>query len=215
MAISETVHGRDGDTPYPRAMRRPFMDTPDQLASLDGQQYLVLRPTGAVAVEYRAIQEAALGRLDTPLRHPHTEHVTLRGFFEPERREELRAVIRAWAAEQGPLELTADAVDVFPAPWQIVILRLARTPALVHAYASLTEVLRPTDLRRLDELSVEDWTFHLSVLYGTTLDPETWQQLAATEVRPLLPAPTEVVTEAEFVWYEGGVEHAEVIPLGG
>ncbi|MEE6388969.1 2'-5' RNA ligase family protein [Microbacterium paraoxydans] len=196
-------------------MRRPFMDTPDQLASLDGQQYLVLRPTGAVAAAYRTIQEAALGRLDTPLRHPHTEHVTLRGFFEPERRDELRAVIRAWAAEQGPLELAADAVDVFPAPWQIVILRLARTPALVHAYASLTEVLRPTDFRRLDELSVEDWTFHLSVLYGRTLDPETWQQLAATEVRPLAPVPTEVVTEAEFVWYEGGVEHAEVIPLGG
>ncbi|WP_431792346.1 2'-5' RNA ligase family protein [Microbacterium paraoxydans] len=142
--------------------------------------------------------------------------MTLRGFFEPERREELRALIRAWAAEQGPLELTADAVDVFPAPWQIVILRLARTPALVHAYASLTELLRPTDFRRLDELSAEDWTFHLSVLYGKTLDSETWQQLAAaTEVRPLLPPPTEVVTEVEFVWYEGGVEHAEVIPLGG
>ncbi|WP_431792345.1 hypothetical protein [Microbacterium paraoxydans] len=30
-------------------MRRPFMDTPDQLTSLEGQQYLVLRPTGAVA----------------------------------------------------------------------------------------------------------------------------------------------------------------------
>lgn len=191
------------------------MDTPDQLASLDGQQYLVLRPTGAVAAAYRAIQEAALARLDTPLRHPHTEHVTLRGFFEPERREDLRAVIRACAAEQGPLELTADAVDVFPAPWQVLILRLARTPALVRAYASLTEALRPTDFRRLDELSVEEWTFHLSVLYGRTLDPETWQHLAATEARPLTPAPTEVVTEAEFVWYEGGVEHAEVIPLGG
>ena len=191
------------------------MDTPDQLASLEGQQYLVLRPTGAVAAEYRAIQEAALGRLDTPLRHPHTEHVTLRGFFEPERREERRAVIRAWAAEQGPHELTADAGGVVPAQWQIVILRLARTPALVHAYALLTEVLRPTDFRRLDELSVEDRTFHLSVLYGKTLDAETWQQLAAIEVRPLLPAPTEVVTEVEFVWYEGGVEHAEVIPLGG
>lgn len=76
-------------------------------------------------------------------------------------------------------------------------------------------MLRPTDFRRLDELSVEEWTFHLSVLYGRTLDPETSQHLAATEARPLTPALTEVVTEAEFVWYEGGVEHAEVIPLGG
>lgn len=69
-------------------------------------------------------------------------------------------------------------------------------------------------LRRLDELALEDWTFHLSVLYGRTLDPETWEQLAATEVRPLSPAPAELVTEVEFVWYENGIEHAEAIPLG-
>ena len=60
-------------------MRRPFMDDPAQLTSLEGQQYLVLRPTIAVASLYREVQDAALARLggDTP--HPRTEHVTLRG----------------------------------------------------------------------------------------------------------------------------------------
>ena len=65
-------------------MRRPFMDTPDQLASLEGQQYLVLRPTAAVGTVYRDVQDAAVSRLGVPARRPHTGHVTLRGFYEPE-----------------------------------------------------------------------------------------------------------------------------------
>jgi len=195
-------------------MRRPFMDTPAQLASLEGQQYLVLRPTISVASLYREVQDAALARLggDTP--RPRTEHVTLRGFAEPARREELSALIRAWAARQHPIEVTAEAVDVFPAPWQILIVRLARTESLVSAYADLSAVLEGTDVRRLDERSVDDWTFHLSVVYGKTLDPASWQEFADASRSELSLMPTETITEAELVWYENGAEYAEVIPLG-
>ncbi|PRB10818.1 hypothetical protein CQ042_17300 [Microbacterium sp. MYb62] len=191
------------------------MDTPEQLASLDGQQYLVLRPTASVAASYRQVQDAALTRLGTPLRHPHTEHVTLRGFFEPERRDELTALIREWAARQPPIDLVAEAVDEFAAPWQILIVRLARSASLVSAYATLTAALDPTDFRRLGELSLDDWTFHLSVLYGKTLAAADWTSFARAESRPLSPQPTEVVTEAELVWYQDGIEHAEILPLGG
>ena len=201
--------------PYDRGMRRPFMSTPEQLASLEGQQYLVLRPTGAVEAAYEQAQAAALAAAGVPLRHPHTGHVTLRGFFEPERRIEVQRLIREWGARQQPIEVVADAVDAFPAPWQIVIVRLARTASLVSAYADLTAALRSTDLRRLDELSVDDWTFHLSVVYGRTLDAESWAALEAASRAPLSARPAETLAEAELVWYEGGVEHAEVIPLGG
>ncbi|MEA1264622.1 2'-5' RNA ligase family protein [Microbacterium sp. STF-2] len=196
-------------------MRRPFMDTPDQLASLEGQQYLVLRPTGAVAEVYREIQETALDRLGIPARRPHTGHVTLRGFSEPERREELAALIRTWAAQQEPIEVSAEAVDVFPLPWQILIVRLARSASLISAYSTLTAALDATDYRRLGELPLADWTFHLSVLYGKTLDAADWSRFVKAEVRPLSPAPTEVIAEAELVWYEDGIEYAEVLPLGG
>lgn len=189
------------------------MDTPDQLASLDGQQYLVLRPTAAVAQLYEKEQDAALRRSRLP--HPHTGHVTLRGFSEPERRSALRDLIRDWAEQQPPIEVTVEAVDAFPTPWQIAILRLARRASLVSAYATLTTALDRTDFRRLGELSLEDWTFHLSVVYGTALPPEEWESLARASVRDLTERPTETITGAEFVWYEGGVEHAEVIPLGG
>ena len=190
------------------------MTHPDQLASLDGQQYLVLRPTGPVAGEYRATQRELLKLLPSGTKHPHTEHVTLRGFYEPERRDEVAALVREWAAAQHPIDIVADAIDTFPAPWQIVIMRLARTASLIDAYASLTAALDRTDFRRLGELSLDDWIFHLSVVYGKTLAPEAWADLERASRRDLADQPRCTVAEAELVWYEDGVEHAEVIPLG-
>lgn len=196
-------------------MRRPFMDTPEQLAGLEGQQYVVLRPTAAVAETYRNVQDASLARLGAPTRRPHTGHVTLRGFAEPDRRDELAALIRTWAAQQTPIEVRAEATDEFSAPWQILIVRLARTASLVSAYSTLTTALDETDFRRLGELPLEDWTFHLSVIYGKTLDPAEWRRFAEAESRVFEPAVTETITEAELVWYDRGIEHAEVLPLGG
>lgn len=190
------------------------MDTPDQLASLEGQQYLVLRPVAGVSSLYREVQDAALARLGADTRHPHTEHVTLRAFHEPERRTDVSALIRRWAAAQHPIEVTAEAIDSFPTPWQILIVRLARDPALVAAYTSLTAALEQTDYRRLDELSVDEWTFHLSVIYGRRLDATTWLEFARASVSELPWQPSETIAEVEFVWYEDGAEHAEVIPLG-
>lgn len=196
-------------------MRRPFMDTPEQLAGLEGQQYVVLRPAAAVAETYRNVQDASLARLGAPIRRPHTGHVTLRGFAEPDRRDELAALIRTWASQQTPIEVRAEATDEFSAPWQILIVRLARTASLVSAYSTLTTALDETDLRRLGELPLEDWTFHLSVIYGKTLDPAEWRRFTEAESRVFEPAVTETITEAELVWYDRGIEHAEVLPLGG
>ncbi|WP_235560813.1 2'-5' RNA ligase family protein [Microbacterium sp. Leaf320] len=193
-------------------MRRPFMTSPTQLASLEGQQYLVLRPTRAVSDVYRAEQRSALGRMDAP--HPHTEHVTLRAFHEPERREELLSLIREWAVAQRPIEVVAEAVDVFPTPWQIVILRLTRTSSLVSAYANLSTALEATDFLRLDERSTAEWTFHLSVIYAKTLSTAAWTELSHKSRRSLSKRPAETISEAEFVWYENGIEHSEVIPFG-
>lgn len=64
-------------------MRRPFMTNPDQLVSLDGQQYPVLRPTGAVPAIYRTVQDELLTSTRDNLKHPHTEHATLRGSTSP------------------------------------------------------------------------------------------------------------------------------------
>lgn len=195
-------------------MRRPFMTDPDQLSSLEGQQYLVLRPSAPVSAAYRQVQGELLTRVPAGTKHPHTEHVTLRGFYEPERRGELGALVRKWAARQHPIEIVAETIDTFPAPWQVVIMRLARTASLVDAYASLSTALEQTDFRRLDELALEDWIFHLSVVYGKTLPADAWTELERGALRELAEQPRCVVEEAELVWYQDGLEHAEVIPLG-
>lgn len=189
------------------------MNDPEQLASLEGQQYLVLRPTGEVSSIYRETQKELLDTLSHPVTHPHTEHVTLRGFYEPERRDELATLLRAWAAQQGPIEVTVNRIDTFPAPWQIVLMRLERTASLVRAYTTLTNALQATDYRRLDELSIDDWVFHLSVIYGKTLTPDAWAELERTSRRDVPERPATVIREAEFVWYSDGVENYEVIPL--
>lgn len=193
-------------------MRRPFIDTPDLLAPLEGQQYLVLRPTTAVADVYRSEQASALGRADVP--HPRAGHVVLRAFTEPERRDELLAMLREWAAGQHPIDVVAEAVDAFPAPWQVVIVRLTRTASLTSAYSSLSAALATTDFERLDERPLEAWTFHLSLIYAKSLTSAVWTELAHKSRRSLGSRPSERIAQAEFVWYEDGVEHAEIIPLG-
>ncbi len=188
------------------------MNTPTQLASLEGQQYLVLRPVAAVADRFAAEQRRALDTSDLP--HPFTGHVTLRGFFEPTRGDELRALIREWAAARHPIEIVAEAVDAFPSPWQVLIVRLARTPTLLDAYASLTAALDATDLRRLGELSLADWTFHMSIVYGKTLLPHEWTSITSARVRAFEHPLEEVVSTVELVSYAEGEEHREVFTLG-
>ncbi|MFA4894950.1 MULTISPECIES: hypothetical protein [Microbacterium] len=53
-----------------------------------------------------------------------------------------------------------------------------------------------------------------SVVYAKTLDADAWAALARSVTREYDERPTEVVSEAEFVWYSDGVEHHAVISLG-
>ncbi len=79
---------------------------------------------------------------------------------------------------------------------------------------SLTEMLDATDFRRLGELSVDEWTFHMSVVYGKTLAREDWQAIEAARVREFQHCVSEVVSDVELVSYVGGKEHREIIRLG-
>lgn len=117
-------------------------------------------------------------------------------------------------AQQHPIDVTIEAVDTFPEPWQIVIMRLARTAPLVAAYASLSSALEGSDFRRLGEMTLDDWIFHLSVVYGKTLTQEDWAELARAAHRVPADQSTCLITEAELVSYSGGVERVEIIPLG-
>ena len=154
-----------------------------------------------------------MGVLVASLPHPNSGHVTLRGFFEPERVEALRDRVRSWGAVTPAIELRIEAVDGFPPPFQVVIARLTRRDSLVDAYTSLTEVLDSTDFRRIGELPLDEWVFHLSVAYAGELDGPGWDALLSGYQREIVPAPAECVSSVDFVWYDDDGEHTESIPL--
>ena len=192
-------------------MPRSFMAGPDQLASLEGQQYVVLRPFASVMAMYERVKATAQSSLPNVVTYPHTGHVTLRGFFEPDRVDHLKEVVREWAAGQPFIDLRLDAIDSFPAPFKIVIARLERTPSLVYAYADLTAMLDQTDFNRIGELSLDDWVFHMSIAYCSELPDDDWEGVRTSLESELADRPVDVASEVEFVWYEVGVEHREVI----
>lgn len=195
-------------------MPRDFVTDPQQLHELEGQQYVVLRPTAAVMREFDAVQDAVRRHLGASVRYPGAGHVTLRGLQEPERRDEVRDVVREWAGRQLPVDIVFEAVDSFPAPWQIVVARLARTSSLLSSYSSLTAALDAGDLRRIGELPLEDWVFRLSVAYAGSLSAEQWAEVASRSRRRLTEPPLETISEVELVTYFDSTEHREVFPLG-
>lgn len=185
----------------------------DLLTSLEGQQYVVLRPTRQVAELYDAEQTALSASLSGVTSHPNSAHVTLRGFAEPDRVAELKHTIAEWAGLRRPIELQADAIDGFPHPYQVLIVRLRRHPTLVDAYSSLSDALDSTDFQRIGELPVNQWIFHLSLLYCSGMSSKEWEDAYASSKRAIDSPATDVVSEAELVWYENGIEHSEAIPF--
>ena len=195
-------------------MERAFMTGSSVLASLEGQQYVVLRPRGDVATFYDAERAAFRSALPAAVTSPNTGHVTLRGFEEPARTAELKDFLARWAGRQEPIEVEVTDVDGFAPPFQILIARLARSSSLVGAYASLTAALDGTDFRRVGELPLEDWVFHLSLIYASALTEDEWDRAHANAICSVGGRPSELLTEAELVWYAGGVEYTEIFPFG-
>lgn len=194
-------------------MPTPYMTKPTLLESLRGQQYVVLRPTAAVRTFFEREQAGALERLPDGTPHPRTGHVTLRGFFEPERVTALRDLIATWAGSTPPIEVRIDAVDGFPPPFQILIARSARTDSLVEAYSRLTDSLDTTDFSRIGELSLDDWVFHLSLAYAGGLAENEWSEALAAIARNVHAPPSEFVSCVDFVWYDDAGEHIDKLPL--
>jgi hypothetical protein len=154
-------------------MTHQYMTDPSLLEALHSQQYLVLRPVAQVASFYDEEQSALRDRLPDSISYPNTGHVTLRGFYEPDRVQILRAALATWAAAQPTIALQVDAVDGFPPPFQVLIARLQRSGSLLEAYASLTRLLDSTDFHHIGELPLEQWVFHLSLIYAQTLEEST------------------------------------------
>ena len=191
------------------------MTDPALLEQLEGQQYLVLRPASDIASFWDDSRESLRRVAPQEVSYPNTGHVTLRGFHEPHHVGALKEVLTEWAGRQRQIDLRVEEIDGFPPPFQIIIARLERTSSLVDAYADLTSLLDTTEFHRIGELSLDEWVFHLSLIYAGRLSEAQWDAMHRTSRRSPDPQPAEVITSADFVWYANGVEHVDTLEFGG
>lgn len=197
----------------------PFIIDPSLRAGLEGQAYVVLRPTGSIVEQFRtARQRLRVQLIGQPVTHPNSAHVTIKGFSRGSDLEAVERVVDRWAAQVGPLLIRIEDVDVFGPPTKAVIFKVTKTDDLKHAYAT---IFAESDAEGLPYFltsprrTVDEWDFHVSIVYCATLSDDDWLR-AVDDARSLAVEPAEcIVHEAELVHYLGGEEYSRRVPLRG
>lgn len=189
-------------------MYRPFIDDPAHIALLEGERYVVLRPNGAVRDAYTRVRARFQEKLTgLPVSYP-AHHLTLAGFANGASLDAVRELVANWASTVSSLVLEFEELGVFPSPFQIVIARVRRTPALGEALATLREQARQCNLIDVATVQPSDWIFHMSVAYCSALSATAWQDVAAW-VETIRVAGAEcAVTEVEIVGIDDGQEYS-------
>lgn len=187
-----------------------FINDPEHLARLEGQRYVVLRPTGQVPITYQEVKTSVCEVLSAKTAsYPALPHVTLMGFPSGTPLDDVQAAVSSWAPGIPSLSIEVEKISFFPAPFQIVILQIAKTPHLKGALASLREQVREHGFPDWppSRPSVDDWTFHTSLAYCRTLSADQWSTvLGLIETLPV-PSASCLVPEVEVVAYDDGIEY--------
>lgn len=184
-----------------------FLEDPGQISAFDGQRYVVLCPDDAVAdvQRYGRMLLESLGD-DLPISYVRRAHVTLAGFPKGSSLEQVQDLIAEWAETVPPLLLAVEGLGTLPPPAKIAVVRMRKTPELFDAFRRLREMATARGLPPIDAIPVDEWVFHMSIAFCSSLDEEAWaavvKLLAATEV----PAVACLAGQAEIAAFDDGVE---------
>lgn len=189
----------------------PFISDPGHLAALEGQRYVVLRPSGDVVEEFEKVRSSVrrLVGFDA-LPSPSFPHVTFIGFPSGTPLEDVQRLAARWAEQTPPLTIEIEKLSTFPSPFQAVIVQVAKIPSLTAALAAIRQLAADVGLPQWPQRrpSVEDWVFHMSVAYCSSLPQPEWEAIVDGTARVPLETPYCLATEAEVVAYDGLVEHS-------
>lgn len=190
------------------APHKPIITDPAHLAEAAGTAYLCVRPTGEVAELHARVQR----RLREPVGEDRASwpevHMSLGGFgrpdwpVDPAIERGLVSLAKQWAGETPPLRLDIEGVDVFSED-QIPILRIRRTPALIAAQKDVRALGEAARLPVQEHIPLEDWAFHLSLVY---YEGVRWPEVEAAAGSVSVPAASCVVSECELIGFDGGSE---------
>ncbi|HEX6845235.1 MAG TPA: serine hydrolase [Actinomycetota bacterium] len=186
----------------------PIVTDPAHLRSVAGTAYLIVRPVADLADAFGRWQGAALDRLGGGDVVAPAAHVTLKAFgssaapVSPEDEARIAEVVAAWAAETAPVELRAEALDVFESDEPVPVVRLAQIPSLADLWARAADAGLPAS--SADDIGADRWIPHLSLAYPRATDPGRWAELGAWARHADTGRVTSTAHEAELLVFDGG-----------
>jgi 2'-5' RNA ligase len=187
----------------------PFIDDPEHIRELDGQQFVVLRPAMTVTQCHHQVQDVVRRRLaDLPASYPARAHVTLAGFAPGTSLESVQNLVSEWIRDLPSLRIELDGAAHFPPPFQIAILKVVRTPALFSALHGLRRKAEQRRLKLSTVIPEEEWVFHMSLAYCPKLAPADWSELALFIDALEIPKVSCVQETVEIVGFDDGREYS-------
>lgn len=159
--------------------------------------------------EFLRTQEGFRERLKgQPVSYPARAHITLAAFAPGSSASALQGIVMQWASMMRPLRAEACSVGTFAAPFQVIIIEVRKTAALDLALSSLREAAASPNLFLDTDISVREWTFHMSVAYCRRLSQTSWRDVEqATERHPAHLAIAEI-DAIELVSFDAGRENS-------
>jgi 2'-5' RNA ligase len=187
----------------------PFIDDPEHIRALDRQRFVVLRPAPVVSECHRQVQDVLRRRLaGYPASFPARAHVTLAGFAVGTPLESVQDLVTDWIRDVPALQVAVERATSFPAPFQIAILQVLKTPALSAALQALRRRAEQRELAVSTTIPVEEWVFHMSLAYCSSLTATEWAGLTQFIEALQVPSASAAQESVEIVAFDGGKEYS-------
>jgi hypothetical protein len=197
----------------------PIVTDPVQLSTLAGRAVLCLRPTGPVATSFHHVQRRLRVVVGSDPAWWPGVHLSLKDFGDESTivdtmmESEMVALAEGWARSTPPLVVATEGLDVF-AEERIPIIRVLRTPELTAALEDVRGLSEASSLPGYaDRISVEEWVFHLSLMYYRG---DRWRAIEDATKDMVIQRVQEVVDHVELRAFDGGPERlVGRFPLAG
>jgi len=193
----------------------PILTDPVALAAHDRIAYLILRPVAALAEAFDGWRGDVLDRLGAASSVLGAAHATCKVWgsssqpLQPADEQRIVDVVAAWAAATRPIELRADALDVFDGDESVPVVLLTMSEQLRSALADLwsrsADAALPTGYS--DHHGADGWRAHLSLCYPREHPPAAvWEPLRTWLAHQDTGPVASVAHDAELVIFGDGRE---------
>ena len=187
----------------------PYIDDPEHIRAVDRERFVVLRPSRVLREVHKQLQVLLRQRVaHRAISYPAQAHVTLAGFGAGTNLQTVQDVVESWSHHVSPLTITVEAIACFPAPSQVVIIRVLKTGELMAALSRLRQQASQAQLKIDTTISLQDWIFHMSVAYCSKISPSAWSEVTKLVEELALPPACCVVNDVEVVAFDDQREYS-------